>query len=270
MHYNFCRVHQTLGTTPAMAAGVTDHVWEIDEIIALLDESERACRSSAGRTRSGMRRLSEFKLAHHQAGPLTLFLHPSHRRLTPDADTWPGAVRTLALITCASAAALAVFAGLAGAAEPNVGTLSVERGKGVVMLDLRGSVLGRLTNGTLRVTDQTPGDRYAAYVVGRKLVQTRVGPRTTVYRGQGLRFRMIGGGYRIVVRGTGIDVEAVGRGVVMLDGEPKIEGEDTGLYSLDGADCGLEPQLCAALPTEPERFVLGSTTEERSSRMVAS
>jgi IS1 family transposase len=42
MHYNFCRVHQTLGATPAVAAGVTDHVWKIDEIIALLDEAEQA------------------------------------------------------------------------------------------------------------------------------------------------------------------------------------------------------------------------------------
>jgi IS1 family transposase len=36
MHYNFCRIHQTLRVTPAMAAGVTDHVWEMDEVIALL------------------------------------------------------------------------------------------------------------------------------------------------------------------------------------------------------------------------------------------
>jgi IS1 family transposase len=42
MHYNFCRVHKTLGTTPAVAAGVADHVWTISEIIALLDEAERA------------------------------------------------------------------------------------------------------------------------------------------------------------------------------------------------------------------------------------
>jgi hypothetical protein len=175
-------------------------------------------------------------------------------------------VRTLALISCASAAALAALTGFAGAAEPNVGTLSVERGKGVVMLDLRGNVLGRLTSGTLRVTDNTPGDRYAAYVVGRKLTQLRTGPRTVLYRGQGLRFRMLGGAYRVVVRGTGIDVEAVGRGVVMLDGE----GEDAGVYSLDGADCGVEPHLCAPLPTEPERFVLGPTTDERSPRVVPS
>ena len=37
MHYNFCRIHQTLRVTPAMEAGVSDHVWNIDEVIALLD-----------------------------------------------------------------------------------------------------------------------------------------------------------------------------------------------------------------------------------------
>ena len=36
MNYNFARVHQTLRVTPAMASGVTDHVWEIAEIVALL------------------------------------------------------------------------------------------------------------------------------------------------------------------------------------------------------------------------------------------
>jgi len=37
MYYNFCRIHQTLRITPAMAAGVADHVWEVEELIALLD-----------------------------------------------------------------------------------------------------------------------------------------------------------------------------------------------------------------------------------------
>lgn len=36
MHYNFCRVHQTLRVTPAMEAKLTDHVWSIDELIGLL------------------------------------------------------------------------------------------------------------------------------------------------------------------------------------------------------------------------------------------
>jgi IS1 family transposase len=37
MHYNFARMHQTLKTTPAVAAGVADHVWSIAEIVGLLD-----------------------------------------------------------------------------------------------------------------------------------------------------------------------------------------------------------------------------------------
>ena len=35
--YDFARVHQTIRVTPAMEAGVSDHVWSIAEIVALLD-----------------------------------------------------------------------------------------------------------------------------------------------------------------------------------------------------------------------------------------
>lgn len=41
MFYNFCRIHQTLRVTPAMEAGVSDHVWSLDEIIALLNDTRR-------------------------------------------------------------------------------------------------------------------------------------------------------------------------------------------------------------------------------------
>jgi hypothetical protein len=37
--YNFGRVHQTLKTTPAVKAGVADHVWSIDEIVALMNSN---------------------------------------------------------------------------------------------------------------------------------------------------------------------------------------------------------------------------------------
>src|SRR5215210_8493095 len=37
MHYNFCRIHQTLRVTPAMQAGLTDHVWSLEEMVGLLD-----------------------------------------------------------------------------------------------------------------------------------------------------------------------------------------------------------------------------------------
>jgi hypothetical protein len=35
-YYNFGRVYQTLRVTPAMKAGLADHVWTIEEIVALL------------------------------------------------------------------------------------------------------------------------------------------------------------------------------------------------------------------------------------------
>jgi hypothetical protein len=175
-------------------------------------------------------------------------------------------MRKLVLVLCAVCALTTGGAG-AWAAEPTGGTLSVERGRGVVTIDLRGSVLGRLNVGTLRVTDQTPNDRYTALVVGRKLTQERVGPRTVLYRGQGLRYRMLGGGYKIVARGSGITLSAVGRGVVTLDGEPRFPGDDVGVYSsTPGIDCSAEPLTCTPFPTEPERFALEPPPAEPSPR----
>ena len=48
MYYNFCRSHETLTKgaggihrTPAMAAGVADHVWKVSEMVDLLGTAER-------------------------------------------------------------------------------------------------------------------------------------------------------------------------------------------------------------------------------------
>jgi hypothetical protein len=32
-HYNFCRIHKTIRCTPAMQAGITDHIWTIAELL---------------------------------------------------------------------------------------------------------------------------------------------------------------------------------------------------------------------------------------------
>ncbi|HEV3401629.1 MAG TPA: hypothetical protein VG078_07370, partial [Acidimicrobiales bacterium] len=50
MHYNFCRIHQSLTVTredgrrikrtPAMAAGIADHPWSVYELVGLLDRAE--------------------------------------------------------------------------------------------------------------------------------------------------------------------------------------------------------------------------------------
>ncbi len=38
--YNFARVHQTLRVTPAMEAGIADHVWTVEEIVGLVKEED--------------------------------------------------------------------------------------------------------------------------------------------------------------------------------------------------------------------------------------
>jgi hypothetical protein len=40
MHYNFVRIHQTLRVTPAMASGVTERLWDLNDIVAVVDEWE--------------------------------------------------------------------------------------------------------------------------------------------------------------------------------------------------------------------------------------
>jgi len=46
LYYNFARVHQTLRVTPAMAAGIADHIWSVEEIAGLLEHSERQAEAA--------------------------------------------------------------------------------------------------------------------------------------------------------------------------------------------------------------------------------
>jgi hypothetical protein len=39
-YYNFVRIHKTLRVTPATAAGVSDRLWEVSDIVALLEAAE--------------------------------------------------------------------------------------------------------------------------------------------------------------------------------------------------------------------------------------
>jgi len=41
MRYNFYRAHQTLRVTPAMEAGISDHDWNIKDVVRLLNEEHR-------------------------------------------------------------------------------------------------------------------------------------------------------------------------------------------------------------------------------------
>lgn len=39
MHYNFCRIHKTLRVTPAMEAGLSDHVWDLEEVLIMVENN---------------------------------------------------------------------------------------------------------------------------------------------------------------------------------------------------------------------------------------
>ena len=40
MFYNFCKIHSTLRVTPAMEAGIDDHVWTMEEVVEMADTYE--------------------------------------------------------------------------------------------------------------------------------------------------------------------------------------------------------------------------------------
>jgi len=44
--YNFIKIHRTLRVTPAMAAGVTDHLWDANDLVGLLEAEEMAKRAA--------------------------------------------------------------------------------------------------------------------------------------------------------------------------------------------------------------------------------
>ena len=54
MYYNFCRVHASLPGTPAMAAGVTDRLWEVGDVVDLV----RAAQPKPQRPKTYAKRIS--------------------------------------------------------------------------------------------------------------------------------------------------------------------------------------------------------------------
>jgi hypothetical protein len=144
-----------------------------------------------------------------------------------------------------------------GLGSPRVGdgTLTVEDGRGKVTVQARGGLIGRLGGGSVTIFDLTPNDAHVPVVSGDDLPLRFIGRNGIRYRGEGIRFRLNGGAFRVVVDGRGINLSAVGRGDGYLEGDVV----DPGLYSLDGADCRRSPATCAALPVLGLRFKLGGT-----------
>lgn len=191
--------------------------------------------------------------------PLTLSLHGPERAHTRHADT-AGLMRKLAVVLVLLALALPV-AGVS-ALRPADGTLSVEDGSGVVIVRARGGAIGRLDRGSVTIYDLTPDDPYEQKVIGDDKPVRFIGENGVRYAGTGLRFRLVGGQFRIVVTGTGIDLSAVGKGSGYIQGD----GLDPGVYSLDGDDCRLDRASCRPLPDFGRRFQLGVERDKAPGR----
>ena len=160
----------------------------------------------------------------------------------------------LALIVPVAAAA-ALKAGVGD------GTLSVDNGRGKVNLDARGGVIGRLDRGTITVYDKTPADASFPVVTGADQPEVFLTDGGVRYRGTALRFRIIGGGFKLQIQGRGIDLSVVGKGTGFIEADNSLE---PGVYSLDGADCRKSRASCEVLPLPGIRFKLGPADKAAS------
>jgi hypothetical protein len=154
-------------------------------------------------------------------------------------------------------------AGLAGSSSGD-GTLSVEDGRGKVTIQARGGLIGRVDRGSVTIFDLTPEDTYLPVVFGDDQPVALVGDTGLKYTGNSVRFRFIGGRYRIVIQGRGIDLSVVGKGFGSIKGDPG----QLGVYSLDGADCRKDRAACKLLPEVEKRFVLEAAPAERAEKNV--
>jgi hypothetical protein len=129
------------------------------------------------------------------------------------------------------------------------GTLSIREARGIVQLNARGSMTGRL-NGRLTITDPKPYDSKRPVVYGATKTIYR-NEKTTVFQGRNLRFRLIGSLYQIRAEGKAIFVSAIGRGKGVLDGA----GDVTANLFYDGV-WSLNDEPYKSLPDDPSSFEL--------------
>jgi len=125
-------------------------------------------------------------------------------------------------------------AGLAERRGPNAGTFSLRGGRGVFIVNARGGVIGTLARGRVIITDPLPEDGTGP-IVSLSSDDWRVehpNTNTTVYGGTNIRFRLLGGTFRIKVVGRGVSLSVVGTGKVTLNGDDT--ADDDGTYSFNG------------------------------------
>jgi len=154
------------------------------------------------------------------------------------------------LLTFAVLAALALPAAATARERGSTdGTLSVKDARGMVTIQGRGAVIGSFTKGSVTISDPIDGDGTGPIVTGDDWSKDR-SDTTTTWGGTRVRFRIIGGTFKIVVRGRGINLSFVGKGNVILNGAGT---DDDGSYAANGAEY-------SAIPGFPLPFLLSATS----------
>jgi hypothetical protein len=139
----------------------------------------------------------------------------------------------LLLLACAAFP----LAALAGSTAPTDGSLAVRDGRGKVTLVVKGSLIGRYGQGTLQIEELT-FDGADPVVRGYRTVRWSKNGNARTYTGKNVRFRLIGGRYRVVFNGKGLNFSLVGRGRAQLDGTGSVDRGIfyDGFFSLNGAE----------------------------------
>jgi hypothetical protein len=138
------------------------------------------------------------------------------------------------VLLCVGAAIFAVGGANAARQPMQDGTLSVRDGRGVTLVRLKGSVIGKVGNGRIAVTPSALGTTTA---VVRGWEKRQFNGLTTVYIGKNIRFRVADDKrFNVRLTGKGLNYSAVGRGDGWIDGwgNPSAGIFFDGAYSLNG------------------------------------
>lgn len=140
---------------------------------------------------------------------------------------------------------------LAGRRAPGDGTLSIKDGKGVVVINARGGLIMRCGRCDVTIDDPVAGDGTGTVAFGADVIR-QLTDTATLYRNNDksdMRIRIIGGFFTAKVKGAGIHVSLVGKGMVVIQGDAT--ADDTGSYAF--GDDALQP-----LPIVRTKFPLGT------------
>jgi hypothetical protein len=150
------------------------------------------------------------------------------------------------LVLSASAALALPGLGWAVTRALDDGTLSVRNGDGVIFVSARGTLIGTCDQCRVSIVDPSADDGAPPLVTGyedhKDLSDTR-----DLWSGKDLRFRLVGGFFKIRISGSGIDTAVVAKGWGRIQGYDS----NTGTYSVNG-----EPRR--QLPAQREVFTLTS------------